>query len=244
MAFKLEQEQSVEAPEEPSPNETGNSIRNTIYSVGIDQTPNLKERIAEVHGLDSEVMKVVDELDCYISSPEVKKGSWYWNFFRRIKSRMWALYPHAGDIVRTSMTREFIEELLNGGYIRTLQFMSAEGGVKYVSFAREYANGYSVPIGAALLFGPRGGATMELLHFLAAERVHGMHRNGTSPNPYFSKETKKMWYDAQRIGNWPTIVDGKGQERCGDAIPHCVITPAPTVSQATYRTRLSRMLSM
>ena len=120
---------------------------------------------------------------------------------------MWALYPHAGDIVRTSMAREFIDDLLNGGYVRTLQFMSAQGAAKYVSFAREYADGYSALIGAALLFGPRGGATMELLHFLAAERIHGMHRNGTSPNPYFSKETWKMWYDAKRIDTWPRIVD-------------------------------------
>jgi hypothetical protein len=212
MVCKLEQEQSVEAPEEPSPNETENSIRNTIYSVGIDQTPNLKERIAEVHGPTSEVMKAVNELDCYVSDPEARKGPWYWNFFRRVKSGMWALYPHAGDIVRTSMTREFMDELLNGGYIRTLQFMSAECGAKYVSFAREYANGYSAPIGASLLFGPRGGATMELLHFLAAERIHGMHRNGTAPNPYFSKETRKMWYGAQRIGNWPVIRNEKGEE--------------------------------
>ncbi|MFC1794199.1 hypothetical protein ACFL3Q_11495 [Planctomycetota bacterium] len=212
MVCKLEDEQSVETPEEPAPNETENSIRNTIYSVGIDQMPNLKERITEVHGANSEVMKAVAELDCYVSSPEARNGPWYWNFFRRVKSRMWALCPHAGDIVRTSMAREYIEELLNGGYIRTLQFMSAKCGAKYVSFAREYANCYSAPIGASLLFGPRGGATMELLHFLAAERVHGMHRNGISPNPYFTKETRKMWYGAQRIGNWPVIKNEKGQE--------------------------------
>ena len=63
MVCKLEEEQGVETPEEPAPNEAGNSIRNTIYSVGVDQMPNLKERIAEVHGSTSEVMKAVDELD-------------------------------------------------------------------------------------------------------------------------------------------------------------------------------------
>ena len=228
MVCKLEQ--SVEAPEEPSLNETENSIRNTIYSVGVDKTPNLKERITEVHGANSEVMKAVNELDCYVSDPETRKGPWYWNFFRRVKSGMGTLYPHAGDIVRTSMAREFIEELLNGGYVRTLQFMSAEHGAKYVSFAREYANGYSAPLGASLLFGPRGGATMELLHFLAAERIHGMHRNGTAPNPSFSKETRKMWYDAQRISNWPVIKNEKGEEVSMDVaeeqgyLPECVAT--------------------
>ncbi|MFH1882683.1 MAG: hypothetical protein ABIL62_08240 [Planctomycetota bacterium] len=82
----------------------------------------------------------------------------------------------------------------------------------HICFAQEYADSYGVSIGAVLLFGPRGGATMELLHFLAAERVHGMHRNGISPNPYFSKETRKMWYSAQRSYNWPRMVDEHGQE--------------------------------
>jgi len=135
MVCKLEQEQSVDAPEEPSPNEPENSIRNTIYSVGIDQRPNLKERIAKVHGLDSKVMKAVNELDRYVSSPEARNSPWYWNFLRRVKSGMWALYPHAGDIVRTEMAREFMDELFNGGYIRALQSMSVESGAKYVSFA-------------------------------------------------------------------------------------------------------------
>ncbi len=218
MVCKLEQEQSVEAPEEPSPNEAENSIRNTIYSVGVDQTPNLKERIAEVHGPESEVMKAVNELDCYVSDPETRKSSWFWNFFRRVRSGMGTLYPNANDIATTSMAREFMDELFSGGYIRALQFMATERGAKYVSFATEYANGYLAPLGASLLFGPRGGATMELLHFLAAERIHGMHRNGTAPNPYFSKETRKMWYEAERIGNWPVIRNEQGEEVSMDVV--------------------------
>ena len=88
-----------------STNEREHCIRNTLYSVGIDQMPSIKERITEVHGQNSEVMKAVDELDWYVSSLEAKKDPWYWNFFRRVKSGMWALYPHAGDIVRTAMAR-------------------------------------------------------------------------------------------------------------------------------------------
>ncbi len=105
MVCKLEEEQSVEAPEEPSPDETANSIRNTIYSVGIDQMPNLKERIADVHGANSKIMKAAKELDRYISDPELKQSKWCRFFFRRVKSVMWCLYPHASDIVRTRMAR-------------------------------------------------------------------------------------------------------------------------------------------
>ena len=192
--------------------------RDVYYSIGADRKNNLKEKIAEVHGADSEVMKAADELDHYVADPETRNSSWYWMFYKRIKSGMWALYPHAGDVVRTAMAREFIDDLFNGGYIRALQSLAAECGATHVRFSRDYADGYGVSIGAVLLFGPRGGATTELLHFLARERIHGMHRNGISPNPYFSKETRKMWYGAQRTGNWPIIRNDKGEKVSMDVV--------------------------
>ena len=187
-------------------------IKNTLYSVGVDQTPNLRERIAEVNGPTSEVMNAVDELDDYVSNPEKRKDPWYWNFFRRVKSGMSALYPHAEDYVRTSMAREFMDELFHGGYIRALQSLAVPSGPSHARFARKYANEYSVSIGAALLFGPRGAAIAELVHFLAAEKVHGMHRNGASPHPRWSKETTNIWYRAEKIQNWPSLKNQNGKE--------------------------------
>jgi len=191
------------------PNQTA---RDVYYSIGTDQTKNLKEKVVEVHGADSAPAKAVYELDHYVSDLETRKGAWYWCFYKRVKSAMWALYPYAGDIVRTTMAREFIDDLFNGGYIRALQSLTVPSGAKHVSFASDYAGKYGVSIGAALLFGPVGGAIMELLHFLAAERVHGMHRHGTSANPNWSEETKKIWYDAQRTGSWPRMVNEEGEE--------------------------------
>ncbi len=187
-------------------------IKNTIYSVGVDQTPNLRERIAEAHGPESEVMTAVDELDDYVSSPETRKDPWYWSFLRRVKSGMSALYPHAADYVRTSMAREFMDELFHGGYIRALQSLAVPSGPAHARFARNYADEYGVSIGAALLFGPRGAAHEELVHFLAAEKVHGMHRNGASPHPRWSKETTNIWYKAERIQNWPKHRNRKGKD--------------------------------
>ena len=186
--------------------------RDVYYSIGTDQTKNIKERITEAHGADSEVMKAVNGLDHYVADPETRNSPWYWNFYRRVKSVMWALYPHAGDVVRTAMAREYIEDLFNGGYIRALQSLAVESGAKHAEFTRDYADGYGVSIGAALIFGPRGGALMELLHFLAAEKVHGMHRNGTSPHPGWSEQTRSMWYKAQRTGNWPRFKNKEGEE--------------------------------
>ena len=48
--------------------------RDMYYSIGTDKTKNLKERIAEVHGADSETMKAVDELDRYESHSETKNS--------------------------------------------------------------------------------------------------------------------------------------------------------------------------
>ena len=60
----------MECKLEEKQNRTENTIRNTIYSVGTDETLNLKERIAEVHGMDSEVMAAVKELEDFFSNPD------------------------------------------------------------------------------------------------------------------------------------------------------------------------------
>jgi hypothetical protein len=191
---------------------TSQAPRDVYYSIGTDQTKNIKERIAEVHGTDSEAMKAVYELDHYVNNPETRKSPWYWNFNKKVISAMWCIYPHGDDAVRIAMAREYIEDLFNGGYIRALQSLAVGSGVEHARFAQDYANGYGVSIGAALLFGPRGGAVMELLHFLAAERSHGMHRHGTSPDPNWSDQAKKRWYNAQRTGNWPRLRNKEGEE--------------------------------
>jgi len=196
-----------------------NSLKNTIYSVDVDRKPNLKEKIALLHGPDSDVVKSAEELDRFVTDPESRQSCWYWNFYKRVKSSMWALYPHAADYVRTTMTRQFIDELFNGGYIRALKNLAAESGKKHVSFCREYAQSYGVSIAAVLLFGPRGGAVMELLHFLAAERTHGQHRPGTSCSRRYTRPTQDMWYDANRTRNWPQVSDNNGRYVPVD-IPH------------------------
>ena len=68
----VQEKSKQETSSEVSTNE--HCIKNTLYSVGVDQTPNFRERIAEAHGATSEVMKAVDELDDYVSSPEATAG--------------------------------------------------------------------------------------------------------------------------------------------------------------------------
>ena len=191
--------------------QTENTLKDTIYSVGVDRTPNLREKILETHGKDSDVTKAAGELDNYVSDPATRKSGWYWRFFNKLRSAMWCMYPHANDFVKTQMAREFMDEVFNGGYIRTMQSLATPGAVEHVAFSREYARRYSSPVGAALMFGPRGGAAMELLHFLAAERIHGQHRPAALPDPRWTQETTNMWHNAQRTGNWPVIKDKNGE---------------------------------
>ncbi|MBC8470370.1 MAG: hypothetical protein H8D56_12945 [Planctomycetes bacterium] len=70
MTCTLEEKQNAEKSAEVHPIESENTIRNTIYSVGIDQRLNLKEQIAQTHGVDSEVMDTVKELEEFLSSPD------------------------------------------------------------------------------------------------------------------------------------------------------------------------------
>jgi len=63
------------------------------------------------------------------------------------------------------------------------------------------------PVGIYHTAEERGGAIMELLHFQAAERVHGMHRHGTSANPNWSEEARRIWYDAQGTSSWQAALD-------------------------------------
>ena len=70
MRCTLEEKQNEGKPEEVLPKKEENSIRNTIYSVGTDKRLNLKEQIAHIHGVDSEVMNTVKELEEFLSTPD------------------------------------------------------------------------------------------------------------------------------------------------------------------------------
>ena len=63
-----------------------------------------------------------------------------------------------------------------------------------------------------LLFGPRGGAVQELLHFVAAEKAHGIHTPRIYQKPYLSAETQRYWRHAEKTRSWPMVVDAEGEE--------------------------------
>jgi len=83
-----------------SSTESKQGTRPVFYSISADEGLNLKEKIAQVHGVNSQVMKAVDELDRYVSDPETRESSWYWNFFRRVKCQWLWGFNRCGLVVR------------------------------------------------------------------------------------------------------------------------------------------------
>jgi hypothetical protein len=183
--------------------------RDVYYSIGISQTGSLKERITELHGSHSLAAKAVSELEQFLTTPEFRQTRWYRAFYRKVLTGMSILYPQANAHAKAGMAQEYIDDLVHGGYLRVLQSLAVPSGLKHVSFAREFATSYGVPLSEVLIFGPRGGAVAELLHFVAAEKAHGMHRPTIYQRRHLSAETQKCWSHAERTRNWTTDAESE-----------------------------------
>ena len=192
------------------------TARDVYYSIGISQTGNLKERFAELHGTDSLAATVIPELEQFLSTPEYRQTRWYRAFYRKVLTGMSILYPHSNRAAQVKMGQEYIDDLIHGGYLRVLQSLAVPSGLKHVSFAQEFAKSHGVPPSEVLIFGPRGGAIMELLCFITAEKSHGMHRPGIYQKPYLSARTQRYWHNAEKARTWPTLVNAEGEEAPAD----------------------------
>jgi len=186
--------------------------RDVYYSIGVSQTGNLKERIVELHGSDSVAARAVPELEQFLTESEFRQARWYRAFYRKVLTAMSILYPHANRFAHAKMAQEYIDDLVHGGYLRVLQSLAVPSGLRRVSFAQEYATSYGVSLSEVLIFGPRGGAIMELLHFVAAEKAHGIHRPGICQKPYLSAETQMYWHNADKTRSWPTVANTEGED--------------------------------
>jgi len=117
----------------------------------------------------------------------------------------------ANEYVKTQMAQDFIDELINDGYICCLKSMAVPSGQTHVEFARSYAATHDMPLGASLLFNPHGGARMALWYFLTAEKSHGQHRPVT-PTDCMSQTTQNQWFVAGKTINWPVVTNDDSDE--------------------------------
>jgi hypothetical protein len=190
-----------QTPIHPSP------PRDVYYSIGTHPTGNLKDRIAALHGPDSLGARAVPELDRFLTDPAFRQTRWYRAFRRKVLTGMSILYPHASAADQFHMAQEYIGDLVHSGYLRVLQSLATPGGVKHVSSAQAYAGSCGVSLSEALLFGPRGAAATELLHFIAAEKAHGIHRPASHHIPRLSAPTQRHWQSVGKVCNGSSVAD-------------------------------------
>jgi len=184
-------------------------LTKTIYAVGIDPTVNPKEKISQFHDAHSDVVTAAAELESYLADPEFRHSLWFLRFFSRVRRIMGMINFGANEYGKTQMADEFIDELINDGYIRCLKSMAVPSGQTYVAFAQSYAATHNMPFAAALLFSPSGGARMALRSFLTAEKSHGQHRPVISTD-CMSHNAKNQWLAAGKTINWPTVINTDG----------------------------------
>jgi len=174
-------------------------IRNTIYSVGLSKQPNPKQKIVQVHGMDSAIPTTVQQLENFLKEPQLCSHPSVRRFI--------------GYARRKTGDQDIPWSLLNEGYLLALNRLSANSGLRTLDYAQQYALEKEITVPEALLFGSRGCAYYALVDHIIAEKIHGMHRPGRKPHPQWAEETTKMWLKANNNCHLPTTVnDKKGRE--------------------------------
>lgn len=184
-------------------------LTKTIYAVGVNKRIGPKERILQIHGPDSVVLlKAIAQLESYLAGSYFKLSPWFLRFFSRVRRMMELINPRANEYVKAKMAENFIDELINDGYIRCLNSLAVPSGKSYLAFAQSYALRYNMPLAASLLFNPSGGARMALRYFMTAEIYHGRHRpriiTARTNNNSNENSSDDQWFSPVRTVNWPT----------------------------------------
>lgn len=167
------------------------------YSVGIDTGMGLKEKIEHVHGTDSQQVSLIGELEHFLNDP--KNYQQATNKFRGYVKNKAKAYNNSDELV---------DELVNAGYIKTLQQLSYPNSGKELDYFKDYAETHDITLPQAVLFGPNGSARKALKEYQRDEMLRGQHRKTTKPA---NLEMAKM-YD-QATGNTqslPKVIDQHG----------------------------------
>ena len=144
--------------------------RNEYYSVGVENTPNLKEKITNVHGADSRQTRFVSELENLLGDDKgCGQASQKFRTFvtRRMKT------PQNAD--------GLIDEFVNSGYITALERMRAPKSAKDLDYYEDYAANHDITLPEAVMFGPKGTAREAFAKWRLAESLKGQHRSDYRP---------------------------------------------------------------
>jgi len=172
------------------------------YFIGTDQASTFRERIQEMYADNREITEGVAELDEYFSDPafadhpEVRRFTGW--VARSIEN------PRTGN--------EIAGEIVNQGYIMALKRFGYRDAPLNVAFSRDFAKEHDTCFAGAFMFGPGGAARIAFADWLVEEKLHGMYRPGKAPGSSFSKQTRKIWYEAEHKNkHWPQVETGDGE---------------------------------
>jgi len=129
-----------------------------FYSVGIDDSLSLKEKIADVHGEDSRQVGFVNELDHFLRDND-KYNPAAQKFKSYVRNHI--------DIPRN--TDYLLDEFVNSGYIIALERVRAPNSENTLDYYKDYAASQGISLPQAMLFGPKGSAKQALSYWLTEE---------------------------------------------------------------------------
>lgn len=179
---------------------------NQFYSVDVDESIGLKEKIADVHGEDSRQIGFVGELEGLLGdSKKYRQASRKFNGFVRNHIKV----PHN--------TEFFVDEFINSGYIAALESLRAPNSDKQLDFFEDYAKNHGMTSAQAMLFGPNGTARQSLSRWLTEEALRGQHRSSYKPvNEQMAEMFDKATYNTYHLPQVRTKDNDKVKKEIAD----------------------------
>ena len=181
-----------------STTDTTSSSRNEFYSVGTDNTPNLKEKIMNIHGADSRQTRFISDLENLLGDDkECRQASQKFRTFVRYRMKT----PQNTD--------GMVDEFINSGYITALERVRAPKSAEGLDFYEDYAANHGMTLPEAVLFGPNGTAREAFARWRIAESLRGQHRSDYRPkNEQMAKVFDKATGNTRRL---PEVMNKNGE---------------------------------
>jgi hypothetical protein len=192
----------------PSCNETeresySDSVSNPFgefYSVGIDETVGLKEKITDIHGADSEQVGFISELEDFLSDSDK-----YCQASHKYKT-------YVRNHINTPRNADhLVDEFVNSGYIMALERLRAPNSENDLDFYKDYAATHSMTVPQAVLFGPNGTARQAFSKWRIEELLRGQHRSNRKPeNKQMAEAYDKAANNTYRL---PEVKNKDGEQK-------------------------------
>lgn len=194
----------------PSYNETEressfDSVSNPFgefYSVGIDQSTGLKEKITDVHGANSSQAGFIGELEGFLGDSDN-----YSQASQKFKT-------YVRNHINTPRNADYlVDEFVNSGYIMALERLRAPSSEGNLDFCKDYAASHGITLPQAVLFGPNGTARQAAKEYKYLEMLRGQHRSQYKPENKFMaqaydkaiRNTKHLPETENKEGNYEKI---------------------------------------